>query len=213
MPETEPSEESKYEKIWGRPMPEAIKRSLPKPEPGPKPLIVRAEVQCPGEEAYRSALLEGLVKVLGHEGIGCDPDVAEPVFRLRVFAPEMMNISFLRGSEARYSRGPRGSLKGCVGFKAGLEVLDARGKIIVRAALDVLDANGKIVTARSDGPGTVVMSYVMVRPEGEFDKDKDTPEQFPAQLEEARQKLPGLVLSNFGHVVRNTRQVLDKLKN
>jgi hypothetical protein len=37
MPETEPSAESKYERIWGRPMPETIKRSLPKPEPGPKP--------------------------------------------------------------------------------------------------------------------------------------------------------------------------------
>jgi len=156
-----------------------------------KPLVVRAEAQGDTDEASRKALAEKLVDFLATLGISSDPDLKEPVVRLRAAGPFMTEISQRSG----FKKVTGSPIKAAVCIEAYLDVLDAKG-------LDIVGRSHPLTK-------NTVESYVIVK-DARVDYQKDKAEEYPDAIKEAWQKLPETVAKSiFSNQKSNPKRLLE----
>jgi hypothetical protein len=144
----------------------------------PTPLVVRAVVEGDTDEAGRKDLAQKLVDFLATIGISSDPDVKEPVVRLRAAGPFMTEIA------------QRSAFKKVTGSPI-------KGAVCVAAYLDVLNAKGIDIVGRVHAlPKADIECYVIVKDE-RVDYQKDKPETYPDAIKEVWQKLPETVAKSI----------------
>jgi hypothetical protein len=149
------------------------------------PVYVRVVVQIRADDKVRQSMLDQVGWFLDMMGVTSDPNVTQPVFRVRASKPRMVQVGFATGSQARYVGGNQqsaGIQRICVDVDGFYRLLDARGNDIS----DHTDKTRKYWIYSYD-PVCEVKDW----------NPKNKPEDHPKELAKAWEKLPGMMRQNL----------------